>query len=90
MEMSTTEVVKKRTFFSDEMPLDFKILDKNGGWLSKPFLYQGNKTLVNELKTTNPLEALLDVGKDFIWQDSVLYTAPEKSGKYKVEVKVAK
>ena len=66
----------------------FKILDKNGGWLSKPFLYQGNKTLLNELKTTNPLEALLDVGKDFIWQDSILYTAPEKSGRYKVEVKV--
>ena len=68
---------------------DFKILDKNGGWLSKPFLYQGNKTLMNELKSTNPLEALLDIGKDFIWQDSVLYTAPERSGKYKVQVKVA-
>jgi len=67
---------------------DFKILDKNGGWLSKPFLYQGNKTLANELRTTNPLEALLDVGKDFMWQDSVLYTAPEKSGKYKIEVRV--
>ena len=67
----------------------FKILDKNGGWLSKPFLYQGNKTLSNELKTTNPLEALLGVGKDFVWQDSVLYTAPEKPGKYKIEVRVA-
>ena len=80
---------EKKNVLLKENATNFKILDKNGGWLSKPFLYQGNKTLSNEFKTTNPLEALMGVGKDFLWQDSVLYTAPEKSGKYKIEVKVA-
>src|SRR3990172_2982658 len=65
-----------------------RVLDQKGGWLSKPFLYQGNKALSNELRSASPLGALLGVGEDFVWQDSVAYAAPEKPGKYKVEVRM--
>ncbi len=67
-------------------PDDFRILETNGGWLSKPFLYQGNEVLASDLKADQPLAILLGTAETFAYQDSVLYTAPEKQGKYHVEV----
>jgi len=66
-----------------------KVKDSSGGWVSKPFAFQGKDD-----------EAFFDEGKSSFWnifnkssaeyviKDAVLYTAPEKSGKYKVEADV--
>lgn len=62
----------------------FRIKDKDGGWLSKPFFYQGIEGIASVLE--NRLSGLLGTAQEFIVQDSVLYTAPEKSGKYTIEV----
>lgn len=63
-----------------------KVVDAGGGWLSKPFKYQGqdDEPFADEFQSR--------VGKIFgqlagqyVLQDSVLYTAPEKPGRYRVE-----
>jgi hypothetical protein len=70
-------------------PDSFRILEANGGWLSKPFLFQGNEVLSSDLKAGQPLAILLGSVETFVFQDSVLYTAPEKAGKYHVEISLA-
>jgi hypothetical protein len=61
----------------------FRIKDKDGGWLSKPFFYQGIEGIASILE--NRLSGLLGTAQEFVVQDSVLYTAPEKPGKYTIE-----
>lgn len=63
-----------------------RLLESNGGWLSKPFLLQGNEVISSELKGLDRLASLLGTAETFIWQDSVLYTAPDKPGSYHIEV----
>jgi hypothetical protein len=64
----------------------FRIRDKDAGWLSKPFRYQGIEGVSSLVPDRFKLEELLGTAEDFVWQDSVLYTAPAKSGKYAIEV----
>jgi hypothetical protein len=64
------------------------IQDEGGGWLSKPFLFQGNSMLSSEVKGLDRLSSLRNLGETFVWQDSVLFTAPEKAGKYHVEAEL--
>jgi hypothetical protein len=61
----------------------FEIKDKDGGWLSKPFFYQGIEGIASVLE--NRLSGLLGTFEEFVVQDSVLYTAPDKPGKYTIK-----
>jgi hypothetical protein len=63
-----------------------KVVDSGGGWLSKPFKFQGNddEQFVEEYQTTAG-RIFGSLSTQYVLQDSVLYTAPEKPGKYKVE-----
>ncbi len=63
-----------------------RLLESSGGWLSKPFLFQGNEVLSSELKGFDRLASLLGTAETFVWQDSILYSAPEKPGNYHIEV----
>jgi hypothetical protein len=58
----------------------------NSGWLSKPFKYQGadsEKFLAEKKSAWEQIFA--SASKDFLVQDSVLYTAPAEPGNYEVE-----
>jgi hypothetical protein len=57
-----------------------------GGWLSKPFLHQG-KDDEPFLQTRTGWQEILSRGVgQYTVKDSVLYTAPEKEGTYRVEI----
>src|SRR5262245_54542522 len=64
----------------------FRIKERDGGWLSKPFLFQGDDKVSIMSENDSRLSELLGVAQNFVIQDTVLYTAPEKEGKYTVEV----
>lgn len=64
-------------------------ISDGGGWVSKPFKYPGKddeKFLQEKASTFGGIFQTLT--KDYVVQDSVLYTAPEKPGKYKVSVDI--
>ncbi len=66
-----------------------RVKETAGGWVSKPFAFQGKED-----------EKFFDEGKSAAWniyneatgqfviKDSVLYTAPEKPGKYQIEAEL--
>jgi hypothetical protein len=62
-----------------------RIEPSGGGWLSKPFAYQGTETekFFDENKSA-AWNVVSDATGKFVIKDSVLYTAPEQPGKYKV------
>ncbi|MEZ5427087.1 MAG: hypothetical protein R2747_12530 [Pyrinomonadaceae bacterium] len=62
---------------------DWKIsLPESGGWLSKPFLFQEDGE-----RTKTGFENFVKQGLGAIAsKDSILYTAPEKPGKYKIKI----
>jgi hypothetical protein len=62
-----------------------EVVEPGGGWISKPFKYQGTDTepFVEESDSAVGRIFKAVVG-DFVLQDAVLYTAPEKPGKYTV------
>ena len=62
------------------------ILTPNGGWLSKPFKYQGRETEAFYQDVTSRFAAIFGaISKDYLYQDSHLYTAPEIAGRYDIE-----
>jgi len=64
-----------------------RLREEGGGWLSKPFKFQGDdrETFVEERE--NSILNILNRGVgQFTVKDTVLYTAPEKAGRYTVEV----
>lgn len=64
----------------------FKPLDKEGGWVSKPFAFQGtDDEKYFEESDSQAWKIFGDVSGRFVVKDAVLYTAPEKPGKYKVQ-----
>jgi hypothetical protein len=65
---------------------NFRIKEKEGGWLSKPFLFQGDDKTPAMSEVQSRLSELLGVAENFVIQDTVLYTGPEKPGKYTIEV----
>ncbi|MEP7364708.1 MAG: hypothetical protein ABI972_15745 [Acidobacteriota bacterium] len=60
-----------------------------GGWISKPFKYPGkdDETFLQERASTFG-GIFQTLTKDYVVQDTVLYTAPEKPGKYKVSADI--
>ena len=60
-----------------------------GGWLSKPFKFPGkdDETFLQERASTFG-GIFQSLTKDYVVQDTVLYTAPEKPGKYKVSAEI--
>lgn len=67
-------------------PGAMKVLDKDGGWVSKPFKFPGSDPGGFADGGGSALNSILQrVAGDFIVQDSFLYTAPEKTGTYRLE-----
>ena len=62
---------------------------EGGGWVSKPFKYPGkdDETFLQERASTFG-GIFQSLTKDYVVQDTVLYTAPEKPGKYKVSADI--
>lgn len=63
-----------------------KVLDKNGGWLSKPYHFQGvdNEKFIDEYQSTAG-RIFGSLTGQYVMQDAVLYTAPAKPGNYRVK-----
>jgi hypothetical protein len=68
---------------------EFQIREEEGGWLSKPFIFQGEDTEpFHKEKGSGFLDSLLGFANDeFLVQDSVLYTAPPGEGTYTLEAR---
>jgi hypothetical protein len=67
-----------------------RITQDGGGWVSKGFKYQGQDSeAFHEEKSGSTMWSILGSWKEkFLVQDALLYTAPEKPGKYTVEVRL--
>jgi hypothetical protein len=66
-----------------------RLRESGGGWLSKPFRYQGQDDEPFFEGSGSRLRAILEKATtDFVLQDAVLYTAPERPGKYTIEVEL--
>jgi hypothetical protein len=65
---------------------DFKLDAPNTGWLSKPFRYQGEEEIPFYESETAGLASIIlgRASNEFVLQDSVLYTAPDKPGTYSI------
>ena len=66
----------------------FELKDSSGGWLSKPFRFQGKDDESFYQERGSGLGAIL-LGRatgSFVLQDAALFTASEKTGRYVVEV----
>ena len=65
---------------------EFKLDAPGTGWLSKPFRYQGEEDIpFYETEGAGLASILLGrASNEFVLQDSVLYTAPDKPGKYAI------
>ncbi len=62
------------------------ILTPNGGWLSKAFKFQGRDTEAYYQDAATKFAAIFGaINKDYLLQDSNLYTAPETPGNYEIE-----
>ncbi|MBL8179921.1 MAG: hypothetical protein JNK48_34895 [Bryobacterales bacterium] len=66
-------------------PGAMKALDKDGGWVSKPFKFPGTDPGGFTDGGSAIGSIFQRVAGDFIVQDSFLYTAPEKAGTYRLE-----
>jgi hypothetical protein len=63
-----------------------KVLSPDGGWVSKPFRFQGRDDEPFYQSATSRFGQIFGaLSKDFILQDAFLYTAPEREGNYEVE-----
>jgi len=65
---------------------EFRLLDENGGRLSKPFRFQGedNERFIDEYQSTIG-QIFGQLSSQYVNQDAVIYVAPEKPGTYRVE-----
>ncbi len=65
---------------------EFQVADRGGGWLSRPFRYQGSEDEPFYGDQQEGLRRILSRTQEtFVLQDAVLYTAPERPGKYQVQ-----
>jgi hypothetical protein len=68
---------------------DWTVQASNGGWLSKPFRFQGTESESFYSKQGRGwLDVLIGQAGEVVLQDCVLYTAPEKPGRYEVEARL--
>lgn len=64
-----------------------RLREEGGGWLSKPFKFQGQDSEAFVEEQESSLLSIINRGVgQFTVKDTVLYTAPEKAGRYTVEV----
>ena len=63
-----------------------KVLDPDGGWISKPYNYQGedNEDFVDRYQSRAG-RIFGQLTGEYVLQDAAVYTAPEKPGRYRVE-----
>jgi hypothetical protein len=66
-----------------------RVKEPDGGWLSKSFAFQGKdeEKFFEESKSA-AWNVFADTSGQFVMKDSVLYTAPEKAGKYRIEAEL--
>ena len=65
------------------------VLTPDGGWLSKPFKFQGRDGEAFYQDAATKFAAIFGaINKDFLLQDAHLYTAPEQPGKYEIEAEL--
>jgi len=63
-----------------------QVVQAGGGWLSKPFKFQGNDTEAFYREGAGTFASIFgSLTKDYVLQDSFLYTAPEQTGRFEVE-----
>lgn len=63
-----------------------RVVNPDGGWVSKPFRFQGREDEPFYQSATSRLASIFgSLSKDFVLQDAFLYTAPERPGRYEVE-----
>lgn len=73
-----------------QVPIGEVKVAEGGGWISKPFKYQGDdKEPILETSSSSWRNIMERALGQYVQKDSVLYTAPEAPGKYLVEVAVA-
>ena len=67
-----------------------KVLDDGGGWVSKPFRFQGADSDEEFLEEFDSKAGQIfgQLTGRFVLQDAVLYTAPERPGSYRVEAEI--
>ncbi len=64
-----------------------RVATTEGGWLSKPFRFQGRDELPFVEQSESTAGRIFgSLAGEYVLQDSFLYTAPEKPGQYEVEV----
>ncbi len=65
------------------------VISANGGWVSKPFRFQGNDSETFYQESASRFGSIFGaLTKDYVLQDAFVYTAPEAPGKYEVEAKL--
>ncbi|MEX2302681.1 MAG: hypothetical protein WD733_17180, partial [Bryobacterales bacterium] len=86
-EVSDASGGKKTVRVQPASEIRFTLKDSNGGWLSKPFRFQGQETESFYEPEGAGLAAIIfrRATSQYVRQDSTLYTAPEKTGKYEIE-----
>ncbi len=68
---------------------EFSVTSTGGGWLSRPFRYQGTETEdFYSGEGSSWSQILIGQLTDVVFQDCVLYTAPERTGNYQVEARL--
>ena len=68
---------------------ELEIVEPDGGWLTKPFRYQGkdDEEFLDEFQSTAG-RIFGQLAGEFVLQDAVLYIAPEKPGRYTVRAEL--
>jgi hypothetical protein len=66
---------------------NIRVVDNKGGWVSRPFAYQGkdDAAYYGNSAQGRGRDLLGSMLGDYVYQDTVLYTAPPEPGKYAVE-----
>ena len=81
---------KKKVRVQPTSETHFTLEGDNSGWLSKPFRFQGQESESFYQPEGAGLAAIIfqRARGEYVLQDSTLYTAPQKTGKYKVKAEL--
>jgi hypothetical protein len=81
---------KKKVRVQPASEIRFTLKDANSGWLSKPFRFQGQESEGFYEPESSGLAAIIfrRATSQYVRQDSTLYTAPGKTGKYEIKAEL--
>jgi len=81
---------KKKVRVQPASEVRFTLQDSNAGWLSKPFRFQGEEKEAFYEPEGSGLAAIIfqRATSQYVRQDSALYTAPPKAGKYEIKAEL--